>query len=68
MNSSAQVFESDSPNKAATVSIMYQQITTIATDSITPTFLNLLPLEKIILSIAIGIARKIATTTETATA
>ena len=68
MNSSAQVFESDSPNKAATVSIMYQHKITIATDNITPTFLSLLPLEKMIFNTAIGIARKIATTTETTTA
>ena len=47
---------------------MYQQITTIATDNATPILLSLLPLEKMIFSIAIGIARKIATTTETATA
>ena len=60
--------ESDSPNNAATVSIMYQHKITIAIDSITPIFFNLLPLEKMILSMAIGIARKIATTTETATA
>ena len=60
--------ESDSPNNAATVSIMYQHKITIATDNITPTFLNLYPLEKRILSIAIGIPRKIATTTEAAIA
>ena len=68
MNSSAQVLESDSPSKAATVSIMYQQITTIATDRITPTYFSILPLEKMIFNTDIGIARKIATTTETATA
>ena len=60
--------ESDSPNNAATVSIMYQHKITIATDNITPIFLSLLPLEKMIFNTAIGIARKIATTTETATA
>ena len=60
--------ESDSPISAATVSIMYQQITTIATDSATPTFFSLLPLEKMILNIAIGIPSKIATATEAATA
>ena len=58
----------DSPSKAATVSIMYQHKIAIATDSITPTFLSLLPLEKMIFNTAIGIPRKIATTTEAAIA
>ena len=57
--------ESDSPNNAATVSIMHQQITTTATDNTTPIFFSLLPFEKMIFNTAIGIPRKIATTTET---
>lgn len=40
----------------------------IAIDSTTPTFLSLLPLENRIFNTAVGIPRKIATTTEAATA